>query len=145
MLPSKIEEAGCACCAQLCLKTKMSPIQKIKNYLDILDVDGVTRKYRESSKDPLESIKGPVLVPNCDLICNACRAQLRIGKVPNNALATGLWLGEVPDVLKNLNYLEQILVSRLRHNTNFIKVNATSYRKMVAHCVSWENPMPELY
>ncbi|KAF9007777.1 hypothetical protein BDZ89DRAFT_925854, partial [Hymenopellis radicata] len=59
--------------------------------------------------------------------------------------SSGLWLGEVPDVLKNLNYLEQILVSRLRHNTNFIKVNATSYRKMVAHCVSWENPMPQLY
>ena len=32
------------------------------------------------------------------------------------ALARGLWLGEIPDELQQLNFAEKLLIDKVRHN-----------------------------
>ncbi|KAF9019888.1 hypothetical protein BDZ89DRAFT_895936, partial [Hymenopellis radicata] len=144
MTISEIEEKGCAVCGQLTLTKNMSSLKAIKNLLTVLHSNGNTRQSRSSLNEKVQEIDGPVLAQNCDTVCNLCRSKLRLGEIPSLALANNLWIGEVPDVLSRLNFIEQILVSRVRHNTNFIKVNA-GYRKMIAHCISWENPTAKMF
>ena len=58
--------------------------------------------------------------------------QVRKGKVPHYALANGLWLGAVPDVLSCLTYIERLLISRMRVNSSFIRVASSGLQKMAS-------------
>ena len=71
---------------------------------------------RLSSNDPIEDIPGPVLDPNCDSICKTCYAAVKKNKLPKFALARGLWIGNVPLQLQDLQYFERLLIARVRHN-----------------------------
>jgi hypothetical protein len=78
------------------------------------------------------------------MICNTCRFAIRKGKAPQNALANGLWLGQVPKVLSDLWFIEKLLIARLRHNCCFVRV-ASGMRKMTSHVVAFQAPIPKLY
>ncbi|KAK7049897.1 hypothetical protein VNI00_005327 [Paramarasmius palmivorus] len=60
------------------------------------------------------------------------------------ALATGLWLGDVPIELQKLGYVEKLLVARVRHTAVFVRV-ATGGRKMKANAMAFEAPIPKVY
>ena len=144
-LPSVIEEAGCAVCGQLVPVSRLTRLKGVKNLLHVLHATAVTRFERTDAKQSIREYKGPVLDHACDQICDDCRQQVRNGKVPRYALANGLWLGAVPDVLSSLTYIERLLVARVRVNSCFIRVASSGLHKMVSHVVTFESPVPKLY
>lgn len=64
--------------------------------------------------------------------------------MPTLALANGLWVGKIPDELRDLTYAEQLLIARVHHNRCIVKVSS-GMSKMHANAMSFSNPMPEIY
>ena len=121
----------------------MEELSQVEN-INLLKVDGVTRKARCTSSDPVRELKGPILAPDCNGVCSICIESLEKNKVPTLALANGLWVGKIPDELKDLTYAEQLLISRVRHNRCIVKVSSGMF-KMRANAISFSNPMPKIY
>ncbi|KAF9455305.1 hypothetical protein BDZ94DRAFT_1231032, partial [Collybia nuda] len=66
------------------------------------------------------------------------------GGRPKNALANGLWIGDIPDVLKGLTYAEKILIARIRHNACVVRV-ASGCGKLDANAIMFANPSVKIY
>jgi hypothetical protein len=113
--PEVFEEAGCVVCGKLTSICEMEERSEIEN-INLLKVDGVTRKARCKSSDPVRELRGPVLAPGCTRVCYKCLESLGKNKMPTLALANGLWIGEIPDELQQLTYAEQLLIARVHHN-----------------------------
>ncbi|KAF8800470.1 hypothetical protein BYT27DRAFT_7117458, partial [Phlegmacium glaucopus] len=73
MQPDQFMEAGCAVCGELKLIHTMSCLKSMKNYLHILETQGVTRVERKSAATPVKEYKGAVLDYSCNHICDTCR------------------------------------------------------------------------
>ncbi|TFK73098.1 hypothetical protein BDN72DRAFT_869202 [Pluteus cervinus] len=142
--PDNIAESGCAVCGQLKPTKDMTPITKIKGLFRILDNGGLTKKERKDDSQPLESLEGPVVDPECSGVCAECRVSLRKSNIPSHALAKNLWIGKVPTELAELNFMERLLVSRVRINSAIVKVSSGFY-KMRAHIIAFENPIAKIY
>ena len=112
--------------------------------VNLLKVDGVTRQARCKSTDPVRELKGPILAPGCSRVCPTCLESLEKKKMPILALANGLWIGKIPDELKDLTYAKQLLIARVRHNRCIVKVSSGMF-KMCANAISFANPMPKIY
>ena len=93
----------------------------------------------------MTDIPGPVLLPNCNDICENCVLSLYKEEMPVNSLANGLWVGEIPDALKDLSWTEKLLISRVKHNYCIVKVHMSGMSKMRANVVSHSLPMPKVY
>ena len=141
--PGVFEEAGCAVCGKLTPICKMEELAEVEN-INLLKTDGVTRKARCKSSDPVSELRGPILAPDCDRVCPLCVESLEKNKVPTLALANGLWVGKIPDELRDLTYAEQLLIARVRHNRCIVKVSS-GMSKMHANAISFSNPMPKIY
>jgi hypothetical protein len=144
MNAENINETGCAVCGELKPLRDMSRLKAVKRQLDILSASGVSRIERKNSSNRLREYTGPILDYNCSMICNSCRKSIRTSKVPKLALANGLWIGDVPPQLKCLNFVEKILVARIRHTCAYVKV-ASGMRKMTANVVAFQSPVPKVY
>ena len=144
MFPGNLEEDGCAICGELKPVRGMSSRKAMKNYLKVLETPGAMRAERKHGDSRIKDLSGPVIDHACTRICDGCRAPLRKGKVPRLALANNLWIGKVPDELKNLRYVEKILIARVRHTCAFVKV-ASGMRKMKANIIAFESPIPKVY
>ena len=144
--PSKFEEAGCAVCGALTLKTELSNLSSLNIDLSVLNTSGLgfTRKERKYSTEPISELDGPVIDTSCGYICISCKDKLRHRKLPKFALARGLWLGEIPDELQQLSFAEKLLVGRVRHNRCVVRV-AKGMHKMIANAVTFEHPMQKIY
>jgi hypothetical protein len=143
-MPNKFEESGCAVCGELVPLSNLSCLKNIKGLLRILEAPGVTRIERKKATEKIHEFKGPVLDYQCDKVCGTCRCDIRKGKVPELALARGLWLGHVPKELLELRFVEKLLVARIRHNCCFVRV-ASGMRKMTSHVVAFQSPIPKVY
>src|SRR6202789_2412437 len=141
--PEVFEETGCAICGKLTPICEMEDLSEVEN-VSLLKVDGVTRKARSKSSDPVRELRGPILAPKCSRVCPICIDLLEKKKVPTLALANGLWIGEIPDELQDLTYAEQLLIARVRHNRCIVKVSSGMF-KMRANAISISNPMPKIY
>ena len=141
--PSKFEERGCAVCGLLTPVNQLDSLSSVQKLLHVLEVPGVTRSERLSPSDSVSEVAGPVLCKS-DQICQKCRASVRDSKIPRNALATGLWIGEVPSVLSELRFVERLLVAKVRHNVCFVKVSS-GQRKMISHVIAFESPVQKIY
>ena len=141
---SSFVEAGCASCGQLTLKTQLTPITSIDCNLSPLTSKGFTRVERKSITEPIQEIAGPILANGCDSICKSCLKFIKKKKTPPFALASGLWIGDIPSELRSLTYVEKLLISRVRHNRCIVKV-ASGRRKMRANAISFMNPVPKIY
>lgn len=143
--PSIFEEAGCAVCGQLTIKSHLFPLQTVQDKLYLLPNDlSITRKERHAVNEPLSPIEGAVIANACQSVCRACRASLEKDKVPKNSLANMLWLGEVPQCLKNLTYAERMMVARIRHNRCVIRVNS-GRAKMTSNAIMFSSPTVKVY
>lgn len=120
--PLSVEEAGCTVCGQLMLISQLSKLKAVKNLLSVLTVSNVTRIEWLKSSQPICEFQGPVLDHACDRICDGCQKPLQNGKVPLHVLANGLWLGEVPEELSCLGFVEKLLIARVQVNSCFIHV-----------------------
>src|SRR6202040_4144000 len=76
--------------------------------------------------------------------CPICVESLEKKKMPILALANGLWVGKIPDELKDLTYAEQLLIARVRHNRCIVKVLSGMF-KMRANAISFSNLMLKIY
>ncbi|KAJ3501946.1 hypothetical protein NMY22_g18752 [Coprinellus aureogranulatus] len=142
--PKAFEEAGCAVCGQLVLKTKLTKLKEVKGLLSVLEIDGCARlEAKEGGKAPADWT-GPVIDSTCDQICGECRVSIRKGNIPRYALAKGLWIGNVPQELAELRFVERLLVARVRHTVCWAKVSS-GMKKMKANVVAFESPIPRLY
>ena len=143
LTPESFEEKGCAVCGQLVPISLLSRLSAVKSYLHILEAPGFTRQERHKVSHKIREY--PLAIDNsCQQICNSCRAALRSGNIPKKALARGLWLGQVPEVLLTLRYVEKMLIARVRHSCCSIRV-ASGMRKMKAHAISYQQPLPKIY
>jgi hypothetical protein len=141
--PELFEEKGCAVCGQLVSISLLSKLSAVKNHLHILEAPGFTRQERQNVSDKIHEY--PLAIDHsCQQICNPCHGALRLGNIPRLALARGLWLGQVPGVLSCLRYVEKMLVARIRHSLCSIKV-ASGMRKMKAHAIAYQQPIPKVY
>ncbi|SJL13073.1 uncharacterized protein ARMOST_16510 [Armillaria ostoyae] len=150
MQPSIFQEAGCTVCGQLKPLNQLSAACHVARFFTILENNDGTRKERFRDTDPIVPLSGPVVDPKTELICLPCRASVRKGVVPKHALACNLWLGEVPEVLSRLLFVERILVSRVRHSCCFVRVALSAHpdlgsRKMISHVVAFEAPVSKVY
>jgi hypothetical protein len=141
--PEVFEEAGCAVCGKLTPICEMEELSEVEN-VNLLRVDGVTRKAKSKSSDPVKELRGPILAPGCRKVCSICVESLEKGNVPVLALANGLWVGEIPNELQDLTYAEQLLIARVRHNRCIVQVSSGMF-KMRANAISFANPMPKIY
>jgi hypothetical protein len=141
--PEVFEEAGCAVCGRLTPICEMEELSEVEN-ISLLKIDGVTRKARFKSSDPVKELRGPILAPGCSGVCAVCVESLDNKKIPILALANNLWIGEIPDELQGLTYAEQLLIARVRHNRCIVKVSSGMF-KMRANAISFSNPMPKIY
>ncbi|KIM35725.1 hypothetical protein M413DRAFT_79111, partial [Hebeloma cylindrosporum] len=139
-----VEESGCAVCGELKPLNEMSKLKSVKNLLHVLVNPGVTRRERKDNTSPIQEFSGPVLDYNCNKICDQCRKAIRANKVPRLALARNLWIGDVPEELKCLRFVEKMLIACVRHTCSFVKV-ASGMRKMKANVVAFESPIPKIY
>ena len=141
--PEVFEETGCAICGKLTPICETDELSEVEN-VNLLKVDGVTRKARCKNTDPVRELRGPILAPGCNRVCPTCVESLNKEKMPILALANGLWVGEIPDELQDLTYAEQLLIARVRHNRCIVKVSS-GMSKMRANAISFSNPMPKIY
>src|ERR1700728_2881210 len=141
--PEVFEEVGCAVCGKLTPICEMEELSEVEN-ISLLKIDGVTRKARCKSSDPVRELRGPILAPGCSRVCPICVDFLEKKKMPTLALANGLWIGELPNELQDLTYAEQLLITRVHHNRSIVKVSSGMY-KMCANAISFSNPMPKIY
>src|SRR6266436_6524973 len=136
--PEVFEETGCAVCGKLAPICEMEELYEVEN-ISLLKVDGVTRKARYESSDPVEELRGPILAPGCSKVCPICVESLEKKKMPASALANGLWVGDIPDELRHLTYQEHLLIARVGHNRCIVKVSS-GMSKMRANAISFSNP-----
>ena len=99
----QLEEYGCAVCGALTSINKLDLLSEInQNDLSCLVVPEVTRQERLWKKEDIGDIPGPVIDKDCKHICIKCHNSIKEGKVPQLALANGLWLGKVPVQLQDV-------------------------------------------
>ncbi|KAI0340977.1 hypothetical protein BDW22DRAFT_1414460 [Trametopsis cervina] len=107
-----------------------------------LVVPGVTRACRVHPTDPITELTGPILYPGESVLhmCPPCVNSVRRHEIGRHNLANGLWLGEVPDELSSLNFVEQLLIAKYRHNICVVRVDK-GQRKMSANAIVFPQPV----
>ena len=141
--PGKFEEAGCAVCGQLVVRTELIKLTDVKCSLDPLVRVGVSRLPRNSIDDPIREIEGPIVDARCKHVCHECVSFLEKRKMPPMALANGLWVGNIPKELSDLTFVERLLVSRVRSNRCIVHVLKGGW-KMRANAIMFPSPVPKL-
>ncbi|PBK92315.1 hypothetical protein ARMGADRAFT_931116, partial [Armillaria gallica] len=148
--PSVFQEGGCTVCGQLTPLSELSKSHHVLHFFSILENDTCTCKERRNRMDPIDLIGGPVIAPSTNFICLKCRSTIWKGQVLKNALANGLWLSKVPEVLSKLSFVEHILISPMRHNCCFVCVALAGHpeygsRKMISHVIAFKSPVSKVY
>ena len=143
--PDKMEKGGCAVCGQLTPSLKLTRLKSVKQCLDILQAQGVTRVERKYSSKLIQEFKGPVLNYSCNCICDGCWMHIQKGNTPQTTLANGLWIGAVPDELSNLKFMEWLLIACVQINNCFVQVAASGLRKMTSHVIVFKSPVTKVY
>ncbi|KAJ7220908.1 hypothetical protein GGX14DRAFT_354589, partial [Mycena pura] len=141
---SVIEEAGCCVCGLLTPGPRLTKLSETSLDLTVLHQPDATAQERLSCSDPVCSLPGPVLAPNCDTICVDCEDKLLKNELPLHSLANFNWLGEIPLQLQGLTFAEQLMVARVRHNRCVVRV-ASGRGKLVANAIVFSTPMVEVY
>ncbi|KAJ7123843.1 hypothetical protein C8R43DRAFT_1098972 [Mycena crocata] len=142
--PDHFIEAGCAVCGQLTPMSDLTPLDEFQGSLDHLRGEGVTRRERFTSSDPIEELPGPVLADGCTQICVECEVLVLRNLIPRNALANHNWVGIVPPQLQGLTYAEGVMIARVRHNRCVIRVNSGRVR-MHANAIMFAQPALKVY
>ncbi|EJD35468.1 hypothetical protein AURDEDRAFT_75282 [Auricularia subglabra TFB-10046 SS5] len=90
-------------------------------------------------------ICSPLLADKCLGVCSDCIHDLSRRRVPKFAIANGMWIGEVPAVLKRLNYAEKLLVARSRHHKCLVRIAKSGMNRLNGNMICYPNPYPKLY
>ncbi|TFK61189.1 hypothetical protein BDN72DRAFT_739922, partial [Pluteus cervinus] len=142
--PAGFEESGCRVCGRLSNTASAIDYKKVSGFFGNLENTTSTRVHRTSLKEPILPISGPVLAKDCTKVCADCRTQLLRNRVPRHALASNLWIGEIPPELSDLRFVEKLVIARIRVNSCVVRVSS-GFHKMKAHVIAFENPVPKIY
>ncbi|KAJ3541028.1 hypothetical protein NMY22_g4056 [Coprinellus aureogranulatus] len=142
--PEVIEEGGCCVCAQLTPRTDLVQFDESLYDLSVLEEVNCTRRERLSSQSPVEGINAPILDSSLATICVSCHEALQRGHRPKMALANHLWVGAVPDCLKDLTLAEMAMVSRVRYSRCVVRISS-GHAKMTANVIAFEHPTMKIY
>ncbi|KAF7776711.1 hypothetical protein Agabi119p4_5104 [Agaricus bisporus var. burnettii] len=142
--PEKIEEVGCAVCGQLRLKSSMRPLSNIDLDLSPIQQPLTAKQPWSSSTAPEWPIESPIL-DDTNQLCQNCYDALSIGKRPHLALANRLWIGVQPRILKELTFVEQLLIARVRHNKCLVRIASSGRAKMSANAIMFQSPTAQVY
>lgn len=147
MNENRFVELPCTVCALLTSVTQLALLDECNIDLSLLKSadQPITRKERFSADDAIEECEGPIILPNCNHICADCLDCLQKRKIPVNALANGLWIGEVPPQLCDLTWVEKMLVACVKHNHCIAEVKVSGSFRMQANVICHSVPMPEVY
>lgn len=144
LAPDVVSESGCSVCGQLTPKSQLVTSVSPSLELGILHENGAARELRQISDDLVRTQQGPILDLTAKGVCVGCHDSLLRGVRPKMALANHLWLGEIPECLKDLTLGEMALISRVRHNRCVVRV-ARGHTKMIANVISFEHPTMKIY
>ncbi|KAJ7300452.1 hypothetical protein DFH08DRAFT_919268 [Mycena albidolilacea] len=100
-------------------------MNKVDVEWDLLTAEGVTRKERFTSDDPVSELDGPVLAKGCDQVCIDCEAKLVAGVKPTHSLANHLWIGELPCVVRVASGRGKLVANAIMFATPIRKVYDT--------------------
>lgn len=99
--------------------------------------------YKKGLQFEVENIVTPKTI--CQ-ICSTCWKELQNfetkNKVPSKCTANKMWIGDVPDELKDLTVPEQHLIALYRHNQCVLKFESvyhsleTQQSKLKGNCIS---------
>lgn len=144
LTPDAVVQAGCTVCGTLHRRADMSAFDEASYDMGLLQELQCARLQRFSVADPVKYDQGPIRLPDLSHICAECHSSLAKGKRPKMALANHLWLGEVPDCLKDLTLGEHALISRIRYNQCVVRVSH-GHAKMIANVIAFEHPSKKIY
>lgn len=145
----KIEEHACAACARLTKRESLSTVKKNSIDLSVLQRAGERVAVHEAVSGPPVELSGPILLHSAlheteIELCSSCLSAIKKGVIPRLALANGIYVGEVPDVLKDLRFVEKLVIARRRHNAFMVEVRR-GQRKMRANAVTFTQPVEKVY
>lgn len=147
-----LRERACGVCGQLKVVADVQELAVDSDLLRVLCVPSVTRAERFHADDAVRSIDGPVLcsagVYERDgrrycAVCGLCLRALKRRSLPQLSLANGLWIGDVPEVVRNLRFVEKLVVARYRHNVCLAKVVKGGH-KLSANVIVFGQPVAKL-
>ncbi|KAI0793099.1 hypothetical protein BC629DRAFT_1287377, partial [Irpex lacteus] len=138
-------ESGCAVCGCLSVTTSMKLLSECDIDLSLLVNPDATKGERKLDGTTVENTPGPVLAPNCHLICTRCQRALNNGHVPRHSLANGQWLGEVPEELKDLSWMEQKLIAKINVSRAIVRVKESKLMQMKTNVVCRAAPSKVIY
>ena len=76
--------------------------------------------------------------PSSLWLCNTCHSSIMLGKRPLESLANSRWVGSVPDELKDLTWIEELLVARAHVVGRVVRLqdhNQASYFGIKGHII----------
>ncbi|KAJ3473050.1 hypothetical protein NLI96_g13157 [Meripilus lineatus] len=78
-------------------------------------------------------------------LCDLCLKNLSCKNMPQIALANSLVLGEVPPELKDLSFVEKLVIAKYRHFISVIRVAKSGQRKLAGNAIVFAQPVPKFY
>ena len=98
------------------------PNQVFQRFHDFLIEKGIVESVNDTDNDDSNSFKDhPTRLLHGLSVCNSCRKSLNKGEIPANSMMNNLYVGETPEVLKVLNPIELMFVSKTKCFQTIIK------------------------
>ncbi|KAJ3557014.1 hypothetical protein NM688_g1702 [Phlebia brevispora] len=147
--PAALAEGPCAVCAQLVSCKKLESMPLSASCFDILGEANCNTVPFAVSMTP-SNLMCHAAVNHADgtaNVCVTCRNNLqRQRRMPRMSLANGLWLGDVPEELQGLTFMEKQLIARFRQNHYVVNVtDDREPRKMRCNAVAFAQPVAKFY
>ena len=144
-----ITETACAVCGELVAASTVTRVASASLDLSILTRVGVSvvadypALYEDAVFHNSETSEAEI-----DICCQCLRA-VKGNRLPKRALANGLWIGNIPDVLRDLTFVEKMVISKYRHNACVVEVRQGNglpgQRKMRANAIIFPQPVGKVY
>ena len=98
------------------------PNQAFQHFHDFLLEKGIVQSENDTDSDNSDSFENhPTRLLHGLSICTSCRASLNRGEIPANSMMNNLYIGETPEVLKVLNPIELMFVSKTKCFQTIVK------------------------
>ena len=97
------------------------PNQAFQRFHDFLLEKGIVQPDQNDTDNSDSFENHPTRLLHGLSICTSCRASLNKGEIPANSMMNNLFIGETPEVLKVLNPIELMFVSRTKCFQTIIK------------------------
>ena len=98
------------------------PNQAFQHFHDFLLEKGIVQSENDTDSDNSDSFQNhPTRLLHGLSICTSCRVCLNKGEIPANSMMNNLYIGETPEVLKVLNPIELMFVSKTKCFQTIVK------------------------